>query len=361
VAELRTGDIGLEELGQASRNHGMPLEGLRYDLTPPGLHYVLIHFDIPEIDPGSWSLVIDGNVERELRLTLDDLMARSQVTQPVTLECAGNGRVLMGPRTVSQPWLNEAVGTAAWTGTPLAPLLREAGIQAGSIEVLFTGADHGVQGEEEQDYERSLSTEDASREEVILAWAMNGMPLPPQHGFPVRLVVPGWYGMTSVKWLTRIRVLAEPFDGFQQARAYRFQQTEDEPGTPVTRMRPRSLLLPPGFPDFPARSRTVPAGPVTLVGRAWSGTAPIDRVEVSVDGGGSWSDAALEEAPAPFAWRPWTFAWTATPGEHLLCSRATDRTGATQPLEPEWNLGGFGNNAVQRVAVTVPTDAIGLA
>src|SRR4029453_789588 len=246
MVELRTGDIGIEELGQASRNHGMPLEALRYDLTPAGLHYLLIHFDIPAIDPATWSLTIDGNVERELHLGLGDLMRRPRVTQPVTLECAGNGRAMMAPRAVSQPWLLEAVGTAAWTGTPLSALLEEAGVRGGSVRVLFSGADHGLQGDVEQDYERSLPIEEARRDEVLLAWEMNGSPLPPPDGFPLRLVVPGWYGMTSVKWLTRIRVLTEPFDGFQHTHSYRLQRSEEDEGTPVTRIRPRSLMVPPG-------------------------------------------------------------------------------------------------------------------
>ncbi len=159
---------------------------------------------------------------------------------------------------------------------------------------MFRGADHGTQGDVEQDYERSLSIADAMRDDVLLAYELNGRPLPPQHGFPVRLLVPGWYGMTSVKWLRSITAVAEPFEGYQMW-AYRLRQDEEDEGTPVTRMVPRALMIPPGFPEFFTRSRTLDAGPVTLEGRAWSGWGSVIRVEVSVDGGASWSDAQLSE------------------------------------------------------------------
>ena len=345
--------ITMAELAMATRNHGMPLEALRYDVTPVGLHYLLIHFDIPEADERTWSLELGGAVARPLALTMDELRRRPRVTVPVTLECAGNGRARLDPRPISQPWLEEAVGTAEWTGTPLAPLLSEAGVGPEAVEVVFAGADRGVQGGLEHDYERSLTLDEAMRPEVLLAWEVNGQPLPPQHGFPLRLVVPGWYGMTSVKWLRRITVVSEPFDGYQQTGTYLLHTSEDDPGTPVTRIQPRSLLVPPGIPEFESRARIVSAGRQLLTGRAWSGLAPVAAVEVSTDGGGGWAPARLEEAPAPWAWAGWTFEWEATPGGYELCSRATDAAGNTQPLETPWNTGGYANNAVQRVPVTV--------
>jgi sulfane dehydrogenase subunit SoxC len=345
--------ISIEELALAARNHGMPLEALRYDVTPVGLHYLLIHFDIPEADERSWRLEVGGEVRTPLSLTMDELRRRPSVTAPVTLECAGNGRARLDPRPLSQPWLEEAVGTAEWTGTPLAPLLEEAGVAEGAVEVLFGGADRGVQGGLEHDYERSLPLQEALREEVLLAWEVNGRPLPPQHGYPLRLVVPGWYGMTSVKWLRRVSVLREPFTGFQQADSYRIHASEDDPGVPVTRIEPRSLLLPPGIPEFESRARFLAPGRQLLSGRAWSGRAPVARVEVSTDGGASWQAATLGRRRSPWAWVGWSFAWDATAGEHELCSRATDEAGNTQPLAPAWNTGGYANNAVQRVKVTV--------
>jgi DMSO/TMAO reductase YedYZ molybdopterin-dependent catalytic subunit len=343
--------ITLEELQLAARNHGMPLEGLRYDVTPIGMHYLLIHFDIPPADGVAWTIAVDGLVERPVSLSVDDLRARPAVTHVVTMECAGNGRAHLHPRPLSQPWLAEAVGTAEWTGTPLAPILREAGLRDDAVELVFTGADHGTQGGVEHDYQRSLPVADALRDEVLLAYAVNGQPLPPQHGFPVRLLVPGWYGMTSVKWLTRIEAVAEPFEGFQQW-AYRLRQREEDEGVPVTRMEPRALMIPPGFPDFFARTRTVDAGPVVLEGRAWSGSGAIASVDVSADGGRTWSEAALDGPAGPFAWRRWSWTWEAEPGEHELVVRATDDRGRAQPLDEPWNHHGLANNLVQRVPVT---------
>jgi DMSO/TMAO reductase YedYZ molybdopterin-dependent catalytic subunit len=354
IAEPGEG-IGLDELALATRNHGLPLEALRYDVTPPGLHYVLTHYDIPAVDPATWALEIGGAVGRPLRLSLAELTRRPAVTSRVLLECAGNGRARYEPRPVSQPWLLEAVGTAEWTGTPLAPLLEEAGLSPDAVDVVFTGDDHGVERGLEQDYARGLPVAEALRPEVLLAWAMNGAPLPPQHGAPLRLLVPGWYGMAHVKWLRRVDVLERPFDGFQNATAYRIKVDAHEDGEPVTRIRPRALIAPPGWPDFMTRERFLRPGPVTLTGRAWSGRAPVTRVEVSTDGGASWADAELAPAdPAhPFAWRAWSCAWTAVPGRYELLARATDEAGGTQPVQQEWNRQGMANNLVQRVPVTV--------
>jgi DMSO/TMAO reductase YedYZ molybdopterin-dependent catalytic subunit len=269
----------------------------------------------------------------------------------VTLECAGNGRARLSPRPVSQPWLQEAVGTAEWTGTPLAPLLAEAGLRKDAVEVVFVGADHGVEKGDEHDYARSLSVADATAADVLLAYEMNGRPLEPQHGFPLRLLVPGWYGMTQVKWLTRIEALAQPFDGYQQRVAYWYKKDAEDRGTPVQRIRPRALMMPPGFPDFLTRRRTVDRGVVKLFGRAWSGLAAIARVEVGIDG--TWADATVGAVAGPHAWRAWSFSWSAKPGEYRLSCRASDEKGNVQPVAQPWNVQGMGNNLVQEVHVTV--------
>src|SRR5215213_2641310 len=349
------GDEGIPaaELRLATRNHCLPLEALRHPITPAGLHYLLIHYDIPTVDPETFRLEITGAVERPATLSLDELRSRERLDKPITFECAGNGRALLEPRPVSQPWLTEAVGTAEWTGTPLAPLLEEAGVTADALEVVFTGLDRGAQRDVVHDYERSIPLAEALREEVLLAWAVNGESLPPQHGFPLRLVVPGWYGMTHVKWLAAITVVDEPFRGWQQDVSYRIRQSEDEQGTPVTRIVPRALMVPPGIPDFLTRTRIVEAGRCELQGRAWSGWGPIEHVEVSADGGETWADATVEPGRSRFAWSSWRFEWDAAPGEHVLSCRATDATGRTQPLDAEWNFDGFCNNAVQRVPVVV--------
>ena len=356
MPDVSPASISVEELQLATRNHGMPLEALRWDVTPVGLHYLLIHYDIPEVDPAAYRLEVDGLVERPLSLGLDELRSRHAIELAVTMECAGNGRVHLDPHVVSQPWLLEAVGTARWRGTPVAPLLEVAGVRDDAIEVVFTGLDRGVEAEEEQAYARSLNLDELRASEAILAYEINGVPLPPQHGFPLRLVVPGWYGMTSVKWLSRMTVVSEPFAGYQQRRAYRMRQAEDEDGAPVSRMQPRSLVTPPGVPDFLTRKRFVRAGRCALQGRAWSGFAEIESVAVSVDGGMNWADAELGgESLGRWAWRSWRFSWDAEPGEYQLCSRARDAAGNEQPMHPAWNFGGYQNNALQRVSVTVTT------
>ncbi len=347
-------EITPAELRLATRNHGMPLEALAYDLTPAGLHYLLIHYDIPVVDPAGWRLSVDGCVGQEMSVSLDDLRARPAVTHAVTLECAGNGRAQLSPRPLSQPWLLEAVGTAEWTGISLRGLLEEAGVTDGASEVVFRAMDRGIEGGDEQQFERSLPLAHAFRDEVLLAYAMNGHPLPPQHGFPLRLVVPGWYGMASVKWLERITVLDEPFTGYQQARGYRLRQSPDEQGEPVECVLPRSLMVPPGIPDFATRGRSAEPGNHTVRGRAWSGFGAVERVEVSSDGGATWSDARLGERASQWAWCAWEWDWDAAePGVHELCCRATDSAGKVQPDEAPWNLGGYANNEVHRVSVVV--------
>jgi sulfane dehydrogenase subunit SoxC len=346
--------ISQNELALAARNHGLPLEALRYPITPVGLHYLLIHYDIPDVDADAWSLGIEGRVRNPLTLSLAELRDRSDHEVTSTMECAGNGRALLAPHVVSQPWLLEAIGTARWRGVRLKELLEEAELLDDAVDVVFTGLDRGLEKGVEQHYQRSLALDDALGDDVLLAYEMNGAPLLPQHGFPLRLLVPGWYGMTSVKWLTRIEVMAQPFEGYQMTAGYRFRLDEDDEGHPVTRIQPRALMVPPGIPDFDTRARIVEAGSCPLQGRAWSGWAPIARVEVSTDGGGTWADAELEPLGSQWAWRGWRFEWNAEePREYVLCCRASDEAGNAQPDEPIWNVGGYSNNALQRVPVTV--------
>jgi DMSO/TMAO reductase YedYZ molybdopterin-dependent catalytic subunit len=340
-----------EEVALATRNSGMPLEALRYDVTPAGLHYLLIHFDIPEGDAATWKLRAEGLVSRPLDIGLDELRRMRSRTLRVTLECAGNGRGQVSPRYPSMPWLEEGVSTAEWTGVPLSTVLNEIRPNASAREIVFHGADRGFDRGIEHTYSRSLRLEEAMHDDVLLAYDMNGAPLLPQHGAPLRLVVPRWYGMASVKWLERIEAIDRPFDGVQQALSYHFRAASGDAGIPCTRMRVNSLMAPPGIPDFFGRRRTVEAGEVEILGRAWSGDGEIERVEFAVDG--AWQDAALDAPVAPHAWRRWTARWHAVPGAHELRCRATDATGANQPLEPPWDVAGFGNNAAQRVEVWV--------
>lgn len=340
-----------QEVALAARNSGMPLEALRYDLTPAGLHYLLIHFDIPAADAATWTLELRGLFSQPGAIGLAALRQMPATTVRVTMECAGNGRGQISPRYPSVPWLEEGVSTAEWTGVSLPVLLQKAKLEESAREVVFYGADRGIDRGLEHAFARSLALEEALREDVLVAYAMNGEPLAPQHGAPLRLVVPGWYGMASVKWLERIEAIDRAFDGVQQSLSYHFRAAAGERGVPCTRMRVNCLMAPPGMPDFYSRRRVLGAGRVEIIGRAWSGAPPVRRVELSVDG--EWSDAALEAAPAPHAWQRWRALWDASAGRHELRCRATDASGAAQPLEPPWDATGFGNNAAQTVEVMV--------
>ncbi|MEO8716875.1 MAG: sulfite oxidase [Burkholderiales bacterium] len=345
------GRYTLEEVALAARNSGMPLEASRHDVTPVGLHYCLIHFDIPELAPPAWKLQVGGLVQRPLELSLEELRALPARTARVTLECAGNGRAQLSPRYPSIPWIEEGVSTAEWTGVSLGAVLDAAGLRANAREVVFWGADRGIDRGLEHPFARSLVPDEARRADVLLAYEMNGQPLPPQHGYPLRLVVPRWYGMASVKWLVRIEAIDRAFDGVQQAHSYHFRKAAGERGLPCTRMRVNSLLAPPGVPDFYTRRRVLQAGRVAIRGRAWSGEGAVARLEFAVDG--EWRDAQLDAPPSAYAWQSWSASWDAAAGEHELACRATDDRGNAQPLAPPWDVTGFGNNAVQRVAVTV--------
>lgn len=345
------GRYTFQEVALAARNSGMPLEALRHDVTPVGLHYCLIHFDIPHLEPDAWRLEVGGLVQQRLSLSVGELRRMPARTQRVTLECAGNGRAQVSPRYPSIPWIEEGVSTADWTGVPLADVLRAAGVRAAARDIVFWGADRGIDRATEHAFARSLVPADAMHEDALLAYAMNGQPLPPQHGFPLRLVVPRWYGMASVKWLERIEAIDRPFEGVQQAHSYHFRAAPGERGEPCRLMRVNALLIPPGIPDFYTRERALGAGRIEICGRAWSGEAPVTRVEFAVDG--AWRDAQLDAPGAKHAWRGWRSHWDAAPGEHELACRATDAAGGVQPLEPPWDVTGFGNNAVQRVKVRV--------
>lgn len=350
-------DFSPAEVTLAFRNHGHQAEFLRERITPLGAHYLLIHFDVPKLRAENYSVAIGGRVENPMRISLDELKSRRNVNQIVTMECAGTGRYPMRPRAVYVPWASEPIGTYRWTGTPLRPLLEQAGLLDDAVEILFTGWDTGIDLGTEHAFERSLSIEEAMRDEVMLAWEANGQPLLPQHGFPLRLIVPSFYGMASVKWLRAITVLNEPFEGVEQAQVYRYQQIKGESGEPVTRKRVNSSMFPPGIPDLVTRHRFLAPGRHVLQGKAWSGTGRITRVEVSLDDGASWRDAELIRfSRDPFAWISWRAVWrNATPGEHILVCRATDSAGNVQPLHPNdrWNRQGMGGNVVEKIPVRV--------
>ncbi len=350
--QTQDGVYSEDEVRLANRNSGTLLETLRHDVTPTGAHYLLIHFDVPDLDPATHRVTFGEGFDAPFALSMDDIRALPRVTRPVTMECAGNGRARLSPRSHSMPWGVEAVGTALWTGTPLAPLIARARPRAETVDFAFMGADQGFDRGVEHDFGRSLTPAQLAELDVLLVYEMNGTPLLPQHGAPLRLIVPGWYGMASVKWLSRIEALDTAYQGFQQVRTYRYRDHADDPGHPVTDMRVKSLMVPPGVPDWGSRMRFLQAGKVTVQGRAWSGGGrAIARVEFGV--GDIWRDARLTPPPGRHAWTGWEVDWEAPPGEHILRCRATDDAGHVQPLTAPWDVAGFGNNMVHEVGVFV--------
>lgn len=350
--ETEDGLYSQAELGLANRNSGILLETISLDITPTGLHYLLNHFDVPLLQAASHKLAFTGAFKNTFQLTHDEIMAMPEVTIPVTLECAGNGRAGVSPRAHAMPWSYEAVGTSEWTGTLLRPLIEKAMPNPDVVEIAFHGADFGYDRGIGHHYGRSLTLDQIEELDVILVHTMNGQPLLPQHGAPLRLIVPGWYGMSSVKWLGEIEALTQPYDGFQQVETYRFRTSETDDGRPVTTIRVKSLMKPPGVPDWGSRKRSLQPGPVRLEGRAWvGGGQAISKVEVEFDD--AWHPAKLEAAAGKYAWTRWTCDWDATPGMHVLRCRATDSDGNVQPLDPPWDVAGFGNNAAQKVIVFV--------
>ncbi len=346
------GAFSFEEVALANRNSGALLETLGQDITPTGTHYLLNHFDVPLIDEAVHVLSFGGAFDAPFSLTLAELRALPLITRPVTLECAGNGRAGVTPRCFSMPWMYEAVGTSQWTGTLLAPLLERAKPQAGVQDFAFIGADFGFDKGQPHFFGRSLTPDQIAELEVMLVWGMNDAPLLPQHGAPLRIIVPGWYGMASVKWLTRIEALTQRYQGFQQVQTYRYRANAEDPGRPVTTMRVKSLMKPPGVPDWVTRQRWMQEGAVTIEGRAWSGGgAAIQSVEVWT--GEAWHQAELTGRQDHYAWTGWRFDWHPKPGVYDLACRATDANGQVQPLEAPFDLAGFANNAVHRVRLYV--------
>jgi DMSO/TMAO reductase YedYZ molybdopterin-dependent catalytic subunit len=315
-----------------------------------GALFVRTHFGVPSLRAEDHRLQVVGAVERPLMLGLAELRRWPARRVEVTLECAGNGRSLVEPRPPGTPWGLGAAGTAVFEGVALADVLREAGVAAGAVEVLAVGRDAGtVASGSTVRFERSLPLAVALGPDVLLARAMNAAPLAPEHGHPLRLVVPGWYGVASVKWLDRIELLRQPFTGWFQRDTYVYQgQSGVADGSPVGAMRLRSLLT------FPAEGATLPVAPVVLRGVAWSGTGSVVSVAWSADDGASWDEGTLEPARGSWLPRRWRATWTPpAPGAHTLLCRARDEGGAEQPLRPAWNRLGYGNNAAHRVRVSV--------
>jgi len=275
----------------------------------------------------------------------------SSQTLVVTLECAGNGRSLLDPPTEGEKWALGAVSTAEWIGVPLVDVLDRAGIRTGACEVLFRGVDRGTMPGRMGPihFERSLTVNEATSSEILLAYAMNGERLPIQHGYPLRVIVPGWYAMTSVKWLTEIEVLDKPFTGHYQTDVYVYEWKRDGQVVrePVTLQRVRSLITEPGA------NHEVERGELAIREVAWSGAAPIARVEVSI-ASGSWKEARLIGERGRHNWQWWELITRIdAPGTTPIRARASDLAGHSQPEQPDWNRLGYGNNVVQQVSVQI--------
>jgi DMSO/TMAO reductase YedYZ molybdopterin-dependent catalytic subunit len=321
---------------QQPENLEFPFADLDSFITPNSLFYIRNHFPAPQLDAKAWRLEVAGAVRRPLQLTLDEVRALPAVTRTATLECAGNGRAFLSLKTKGVQWALGAVSNAEWTGIPLAAVLEKAGVQDGAVEVLLEGADRGEPGTDPRPpgavaFTRSLPLDKAQKPEVLLAWAMNGKELPAAHGFPLRAVVGGWYGMASVKWLTRLVVLRQPFLGYWQTVDYAtWGRTAGEPALEaITAMQVKASIA------RPAAGEVVPAGSDYRVhGAAWAGEQEVAGVSVSTDGGRTWQEASLLGKPVPFAWRLWEYAWRKpAAGQYTLMARATDSRGRVQPLE----------------------------
>jgi len=325
-------------------------------LTATDAFYVRGHGEVPEIDPHAWRLCVHGAVERELSLSLTTLREAFRERElTATLQCAGNRRAgLISVRDIpgEAPWGPGATGTATWTGVTLADVLALAGPLPEGTHVGFEGADLCEDAEPTQCFGGSIPLEKATRPEVLLAWAMNGEPLASVHGSPLRLVVPGYIGARSVKWLERIEVRSEPWQGYFQHVVYRLVPADGEPG-PGAGM-PLGLVALNSDVLSPAAGETVPAGPVEVRGYAFAGgERHVARVDVSLDGGARWSQAELLDDLGPWAWRHWRITVELSPGEHEIIVRAWDSSAATQPEDEAalWNPKGYVNNARPRIRV----------
>jgi DMSO/TMAO reductase YedYZ molybdopterin-dependent catalytic subunit len=355
VDDLERQRAALQMINPAPYNAEAPPEALAGELTPRELHYVRSNFPVPEHDG---VLHVGGAVANPLRLTLDDLRALPKLERAVTLECAGNGRLEMRPLPTGEPWGDYAVSTARWGGALLSEVLAQARPAADGVDVRFEGADHGAYhlkpilpetSRTDLTFVRALPLAQVAdpAAEILIAYEMNGEPLGRDHGAPFRLVVPHWYAVASVKWLTRIDVLTEPYAGEFQTGHYMYEWPDRAPEK-VDLMRVRARIT------APAPTSVLDAGTCTVRGKAWSGTGPVTRVEVSLTGEGDWHEAQLQQPAGPYAWQDWWLDWDATAvGRHTLRARATDAAGNVQPEVPPWNRLGYGNNAIEVIYVDV--------
>ena len=341
---------GLKTVGTEPYVGETPQIALGSWLTPNPLFYVRSQFDYPDLDENSWRLQAASPGGQGITFSLNDIRQLPKHTLPVTLECAGNNRVDLNPKAPGNQFENGAVSNAVWSGTSLNSVLSKMNLSEDVVEILFEGADIGSPAADKgpEPYLRSLPLGLARHQDTLLAYEMNGETLPLEHGYPVRLIVPGWYGMAHVKWLTKITALNKPFSGYFQGEKYVFKY-EDGTEKPVQEMQVKSAIT------SPCENESLKCcTDYHVSGSAWSGRTDIAKVEVSVDCGNSWREAELIGPSQQYSWQQWNYKWTPdTLGEHTLLSRATNSDGDQQPLESVWNELGYAVNGSKPIKIVV--------
>jgi DMSO/TMAO reductase YedYZ molybdopterin-dependent catalytic subunit len=331
-------------------NAETPFPALKKTLTETDLFYIRNHFDVPRINAAQHQLKLNGAIDNPLEISIDKLKTFGASNKLVVMECAGNGRTRMTPSISGTPWNLGAVSQAEFTGTSLRNLLIETRPSNDAVEVKFTGADKGkIHTGEIKSYARSLPFDVAMHPDTMLVWEMNGQPLTDQHGFPLRLKVPGWYGMASVKWLQEITVLTQPFEGFFQSQEYVYVGEEGTfDNTPVTSMRVRSIIL------EPESGTKLEEDQIQITGIAWTGVGEITKIDLSFDEGQSWVATKLRPADSGYGMTRWEYVWRPDrKGTITIIARAYDSKGNEQPLESRWNKGGYGNNVSHRITISI--------
>ncbi len=330
------------------RNAETSVEYLRSWITANSAFFDRNQGEIPaEVDLAAWKLAVEGEVEREQNFSFDEILRLPKATVANTIECSGNSRSLLEEKAHGNPWTIGGVGNAVWGGVWLRELLNRAGLKKAAGHVAFEGFDQA-----KTKFIRSIPLEKAL-DSTLLAYEMNGEPLPLKHGYPLRALALGWTGANCVKWLARITVMDQPYQGFFMDKVYRVFQKDEEPtaGTVVTSLRLKSIITQPLAGEKLAR------GKVVVLGAAYGGEQEVDKVEVSVDGGASWNEAEFIGPHERYAWRQWQYVWTAErPGQFRIMARATDTDGHRQPQQAEWNVLGYGNNGVKEHGITVEID-----
>lgn len=323
-------------------------------ITPNDLFYVRSHLPVPQVDAAAWSLKVGGEVNSPLALSLDEVKKLPAVTITTTLECAGNGRAFFEPALAGIQWEKGAVGTARFTGARLSDILKKAGVKTSGLNVEMHAADRPLGTMPA--FVRQVPMAKAMHPDTIIAWDMNGQPIPLPHGSPLRAIIPGWEGAYSVKWLNALNVLAKDSDSFWVATGYRYPNRRVAPGSAVDAkdMEPLTGLVVKSLITTPANGATFPAGKVAVGGFAWAGENDITKVDISIDNGSTWQPARLTGEQARFTWRRFEFELNATkPQSYLILSRATDSKGNVQPAVSQWNPSGYLWNQYDSIRVDV--------